>query len=148
MLPTKSRKIGDCTYTTTLLSASEGLAINPLLYRALGPAVAELAANLPEGDLSLGDLPWAAVTAAVKELTLRLDEADLRTLTTKFAAVTEVTLPDGKKPRLNDVFDVHFAGKYARMYQWLLFCLEANFADFLEVVQPLRQKAPPAPAAG
>jgi hypothetical protein len=145
---TRSRKIGDCTYTITLLPAGQGLTINALLYRALGPSLAEMAANL-EGDFSLADLPWAAITAAVKELTIRLDEADLRTLCTTFAATTEVTLPDGKtKPRLNDVFDSHFAGKYARMYQWLFFCLQENFADFLEVVQPLLRKAPPAQEAG
>jgi hypothetical protein len=131
-LPSVSRRIGDCEYHTRLLSTSEGLPINVLLLRVLGPSLAELAGNATEG---LADASWSAMAAAIKEVAVRLDTEDLQTLCKVFAATTIVHLPDGKKPAMADVFDAHFAGKYMRMYQWLAFCVEVNFADFFEVLQ-------------
>lgn len=132
-LPQKSRKIGDCTYKTTLLSASEGLPINTLLLRVLGPAVATLASALPSVE-SVKDLPIEALARAFSSAIHNLDSQDLRTLVDTFAPKTWVRLPDGKEPLLSDVFDTHFAGKYARMYQWLGFCVQENFADFLDIL--------------
>jgi hypothetical protein len=147
-LPQKSRAIGDCTYKVTLLSAGEGLPVNALLLRVLGPAVATLAGELPDAR-SLADMPWAALAKAFNSAIYNLDAKDLRTLVDAFAPKTWVKLPDGKEPLLSDVFDLHFAGKYVRMYRWLAFCLECNFADFLDTLPAnvLRPKAPePSPS--
>ena len=145
-LPTRSKKIGDCTYKVTLLSAGEGLPINALLLRVLGPAVATLAGDIPPDFTSIKDLPWQAIARAVNSAIHNLDAQDLRTLVDTFAPKTQVVQPDGKQPFLHDVFDLHFAGRYALMYRWLAFCVQENFADFLDIL-PLTSQAQKAPEA-
>jgi hypothetical protein len=146
MLPTVTKRIADCDYTITLLSADEGLPINALLLRVAGPTIATLVSEA--GDFkTLADIPWAAFAAAFRTAVHNLDAADLRQLVDAFAPKTLLKLPDGKKPVLSDVFGVHFAGKYGRMYQWLGFCIQANFADFLDYLPvSVRSAAVAAPA--
>ena len=64
---------------------------------------------------------------------LTLDEEDLTYFCDAFAEKTFVVQPDGKMPRLDNVFDAHFAGHYIDLVQWLAFAVRVNFADFSEM---------------
>ena len=44
----------------------------------------------------------------------------------------DVVLEDLKMPRLDGVFDEHFAGRYMEMVQWLAFCVQVNFQGFFK----------------
>ena len=44
--------------------------------------------------------------------------------------VTIIVLPDGKEPRLQDTFEVHFRGRILTLYKWLAFALKVQFQDF------------------
>lgn len=61
---------------------------------------------------------------------LSLTSADLAYFTKLFAEKTFVVLEDGKMPRLDLAYDMHFAGKYWALAQWLKFAMEVNFTDF------------------
>ena len=63
---------------------------------------------------------------------LALSEADLGYFCEKFGSCSFVHLEDGKLPRLDKVFDDHFAGRTGAMVKWLVFAVEVNFADFLD----------------
>jgi hypothetical protein len=74
--------------------------------------------------------------AAVKGLdvakALESLEEDFEFLCDTFAKHTAVTGGDygSKAPQLDSIFDAHFVAKYPEMLQWLVFCLEVNFAGF------------------
>lgn len=44
------------------------------------------------------------------------------------------------RPRLDQVFDDHFAGRYDAMFEWLVFALQVNFADFTNALPELLQR--------
>src|SRR5882762_6056011 len=48
-----------------------------------------------------------------------------------FSPVTYVQLGD-KEPRLDSIFDAHFAGEYEALVTWVRFCLKANFPSFFQ----------------
>src|SRR5574343_1614288 len=69
----------------------------------------------------------------------------------RFFAITDImskytefdTVVQGKpaRPRLDNVFDEHFAGNYQAMFEWLVFSLEVNFADFMLALPALLARA-------
>jgi hypothetical protein len=68
-----------------------------------------------------------------------MTSADLDYFCTIFAKATRVQIAE-KRPILADVFDVHFAGHYFEMVQWLSFCLGLNFGPFFSQVQAQGEK--------
>lgn len=77
----------------------------------------------------------AVVQSDKLESLLAEDEVDY--LCDTFGRTTEVHLGD-KWPQLSDVFDEHFAGRYADLLSWLMFALEVNFGSFFtEAVKKL-----------
>ena len=64
-----------------------------------------------------------------------LDDATMDFICDAFAQSTTIPLAiEASKAssvaiKLSDVFDDHFAGKYADMMTWLAFCMELNFGD-------------------
>jgi hypothetical protein len=52
-----------------------------------------------------------------------------------FGACSRVSLDNGKKPFVKDVFDSHFAGEYFEMVEWLAFNLGLNFGPFFLAIQ-------------
>jgi hypothetical protein len=72
----------------------------------------------------------AAIEKAVVGFFQRFDKAKQRELIQTLAKVTVVVMPDGKEPRLQDTFQIHFRGRLKALYQWLAFALKVQFQDF------------------
>lgn len=113
-LKTQEREIDGVKYRVTQLGAVDGRAVLLRLLKAFGPSAAAM----------LGDNIAEAVAK------LNLSEDDLSYFCQQFGQKTFVVLGD-KTPRLDNVFDEHFAGRYRAMILWLGFAVEVNFADFL-----------------
>jgi hypothetical protein len=57
-----------------------------------------------------------------------LSDEDMDYFCDTFAALTRVQTADMPGPvELKPIFDLHFAGKYTTMMQWLSFCFQVNF---------------------
>jgi hypothetical protein len=110
MREVKSKQINDCSYEVTQLGAIKGRSLLTRLARILGAGGGDMAKSLG-----------------------MITEEDMSYICDSFSEVTVVKQPDGKAPYLKNIFDMHFAGKYDEMIQWLMFCLEINFGSFLDV---------------
>lgn len=114
-LRTDDRVIGDCTYRVTQLGAIQGQKVMVRLANVLGRAGAK------GGDLA----------AKLAGIASSLSEEDMTFLCN---AMAERTLIQGSEykglTKLQDVFDMHFAGRYLEMLRWLAFALEVNFGSF------------------
>ena len=117
MLSPKDKVINGRTYSVTPLSAVKG---RSLLVK-LGPTLAAGMAALASKD----------VTAATK-IFETLDENLLTYVCDTLAPSTQVTV-DGRTDPLNKtgLQDQLFQANYLEMFQWILFCLEVNYSDFL-----------------
>ncbi len=122
MFKTDSKTIGGLEYRVSQLGAVKGRAVFLRIVKLVGPAIASVVkgGKIDMKNVDLGDL--------FKRV--ELTEEDLTFFCDAFAEKTFVVLPDKKAPRLDHVFDAHFAGKYGDMMQWLVFCVSVNFADF------------------
>ena len=112
MQQSKTVTIGSDTYTITQLGAKKG--------RAVAVRLAKLLAPMAEGE-------DRGLSAALQNLS----DADLEYVCDAFAALTSVKMERGS-PQLDAIFDMHFAGKYGAMVNWLVECVKFNFADFLD----------------
>jgi hypothetical protein len=131
----EEKRIGDCTYRVTMLDAVEGSRTFIRLSRTFGPALSKIDLST---DTSIGQV--------VGSLCERLTEEDFEHYCKLFMKKTSVELEDGKEPMLKDIFEVHFAGKYLEMVQWLAFCFEVNFRGFFDGAGSFLRKAmQPAP---
>lgn len=116
MLKQSEKVIGNNTYKVTALGAIKGRAVFIMLLRLFGATADGLKKD--------------TLLSALQDLAKNLTDADLTFLCDTFAKVTDVQLPDGRSPRLADVFDLHFSENYLEMFEWLAFCLEVNFSSF------------------
>lgn len=129
-LPTKSKQIGENTYSVTAFGAKQGRVIFARLTNLLGPLVRSfksIADDVAEGkDVDKGNV----IIDAIAEACSTLPPKEFASLCDEFATYTEVTRPDGTAPRLDNIFDIHFAANYMEMILWFTFVLEVNFKDF------------------
>lgn len=72
----------------------------------------------------------SAVEKAVVGFFQRFDKAKQREFISILAKVTMVVMPDGKEPRLQDVFQIHFRGRVMSLYKWFAFALKVQYQDF------------------
>ena len=115
----ESKQIGEYTY-----------AVQQLGSRAGGRLLIRFSKKLGQGIKS-GATTIDRIAGAVESL----EESDYDYLVDLLAPQTYVSGGGLAKPvKLVDVFDVHFAGRYLEMGQWLTFCLEVNYGDFLAVL--------------
>lgn len=114
MLTPETRTIGSYTYTTTKLGALKGTEI-----------LARLAVNATPLMIAAHGGNVAAIARSVESLKPEM----ITELCTTFAAVSTVKIGTNE-PRLDAVFDVHFAGNYLELFEWLTWCLEVNFRSF------------------
>lgn len=138
MLQTESKAIGDHTYLVTQLGAGEGRKMFVRLTRALAPVFGALLedAGSTKGGFKLGDMSLESLSRTLHELAQRLTEDDLEYVCRTFGAKTMVQVGEGKEIQLTlDKQELHFAGRYGHMFQWLAFCLEVNYRDFLGVTK-------------
>ncbi len=119
----KSRKIGNHEYVVRQLPATKAQRLFVRLTKIVGPAIAEMAGGK------------AGLKGAALFIFGQLNEADVEDITKQMAAMSEVD----NKP-LDKVFEVHFTGKHAELWQWLTFALEVQYQDFFDVLLNLFNK--------
>ena len=112
------------------------------LFKAVGPA-ASAAID------SKGGLDSSSLSTIIGNLAESLSEEDFDYLCQAFASGSAVQngskLVDLKE---QGVFDLHFAGRYGELLQWLWFCIEANFGSFLGDLGIERAASAPPDLAG
>lgn len=129
--------IGEHAYRVAPMPAGKGLAMLTLMARVIGPAfqnVETLAAiGGAEGQL-------------IADVCARLEEDQVARLHAAFAEHTLVEKSPGKADfvPLAGVFDLHFAGDYEALFDWLRFAFRVNFGPF---VSALKRRAAEASAA-
>ena len=114
MLGSQERVIGGVTYKVFQLGALTGRAALVRLVKLMG------------GALSGDRRDVGSIIAKVAE---SLSESDVAYFCDLFAPQTTVTTAPGKSPKLDTIFDLHFAGKYMELFEWLRFCVEVNFGN-------------------
>lgn len=122
---TKKREIDGHTYSVTTFPAREGLQKKAKLIRVIAPALREAFGDLP--DIKLGEVMSAnvspgALVQGIEALVQRLDESGIDSTIMGLLRYVKI---DGKELS-EDLFDLHFAGKYVTLYKVLLFVIEAN----------------------
>lgn len=134
IIPPKSKKIGDCTYSVEPLGARAGRSVFVRLCNIIAPGVAAL-----DPTSAITELAGKADTrvgldsfmAGLGKLLGSLKDSDLEYLEGVFEGRTTVTLPNGQQPVLKDCLDGHFTGpRFKDYFLWLGFCLEATYGDF------------------
>lgn len=129
-LLTESRAIGASTYEVTQMGALQGRKVLTRLLKIVGPAYAMVSTK--------------GVEAALSEVVTNLSEDDTEYFCAAFEPLTTVTVGD-KKPRLSGIADIHFAGDYMSLIEWLVFCFEVNFSSFF---RDLKSAVGRSPASG
>lgn len=109
----RQKEIDGSVYTVTQLGAKVG---KNLMFR-LGKALAAAGA----------DSTASGIASALRE-------EDFEFVCDTFARMTTFHTLEApsKEPRLSDLFDDHFAGRYGALVKWLAFCIEVNFGSFLD----------------
>lgn len=124
MLKSFSKTIGNNNYSVTALGASEGRKMLVRLVKVLGPSALDLIVMAKTGTLA-----GAHVNNIFAGIAERLSVEDLDYAVATFGASSQVTRPDGTTvPLTLQTQELHFAANYAEMFQWLGFCLEANYS--------------------
>ena len=128
MRETKQKQIGTRghTYHVTQFGARHGGRVLVRLLKMIGGAAGEAM----KGDADGFDM--RTVGGMVSNLAETVNEDDFDYLCDTFAKTTSIEL-DGKVVSLTTegLFDLHFAGAYIELGQWLLFAVEVNFGGFL-----------------
>lgn len=126
MRKTKEKQIGDrgYVYHVTQFGAREGGRIAIRLGKIFGGALG--AAIKSDTERDVGDMIAKAFDAVT--------EQDFDALIDTFAKCSAVSGGDykGQAPLTAEgLFDLHFAGAYGELVQWLIFAFEVNFGSFL-----------------
>ena len=130
----QSKKIGDHTYTVYMLPAKKSRHVLQKLASIALPALGSLADGVGGlgkdskiSDLLNKKLDGAFFHDLCTTAMDRLSEADLDWMFEELGTGSEV---DGKQ--LWPQFDEHFRGNVGGQFRWFAFCLEAQYANFLE----------------
>ena len=113
----QDRVIGGCTYRVRALGGLTGRSVGLRLFRLAGSA------------FSAGTKDLGAVFA---KLAMSLGDDDLTYFCDVFATHTQIIKAGVKAAPTLDmpgIFDLHFAGNYLDMVNWLRFCVEVNFGS-------------------
>jgi hypothetical protein len=129
-----SPEIDGYRYAVLPFMATEGRRISLELVRAIGPALAHILGDGPVSKATIADLQVSpdaighAINSAFNHLSLERIDALIARLAEQTDAYGD-GFGDAGAP-LDKQFDEHFAARYKAMYQWLMFALRVNFADF------------------
>lgn len=132
------REIGGLNYRVTLLPTKLGTATLVRLVKLFGPTLGSFIGGIGRGvatpglgeqDLAEHGLAQGAGDA-INAFCARLDEVELQRLLDLFAQYTVVEIDAQHEPRLDKIFDDHFAGRYDLLFTWFRFALEVNYTRF------------------
>lgn len=122
----KTTTIDGWRYTVRPLPTSRGLSLVWRLARMLGPAFSALLAAADGGV-------EGAFGKALDALVERVTPDELVDIARELAGTADIIQSGGSKSAaLGEVFDVHFAGDYLALLDFLRFALETNFGPFVE----------------
>jgi hypothetical protein len=151
MIKSEQKAIGDrgYTYTVRQFGAREGGRMLVFLGKLLGKPIGDAVSGGKSLDLETAGRVISGLADAVSE-------QDFDHLVNSFAKHTDVTGGTyGAKSlplHTEGVLDLHFAGAYGELLQWLAFAVEANYASFFaglgggkvtDLVSALRVSEPP-----
>lgn len=142
-LDPETREIDGHAYTFRPLGAKAGMRLFTQLVQRLGGTV---------GPALSGGADKAKIgAAALGSLASQLDPDFIERLVDTFAPRTTVTMAadhGGKEVQLDKILDLHFGRRLVAQLQWLEFCLETQYADFLGLLKgQLADRAASATAA-
>lgn len=153
-LQRRKKTIDGFEYEVTTLDAYASLPVFDRVTKVILPVFDELsrsgvaigalaAAGASPEELAGGDtaLFIRLATRALSLAAQRFNAADMRLCIDAFANATTIAVDATHNPPLARVFAAHFAGRQAAMWQWFYFCLEVNFADFLDVARATMKRA-------
>lgn len=123
---TEQRLIGEHTIEVTTLGTQQAVKALALLQRAVGPALGSLL-----GDAKGADMDKAVDMALVGRLLSTPIDDDAVWKLSEALAAGSVLLEQGGGPLLPRLSKV-FEGDLAGMFEWLMFAVEVNFADFFK----------------
>jgi len=114
------KEIGGKVYEVTPMPAGKGLGVMQRMAKAAAPAVLKAARGETGGEL-----------VAIADLVESLASDDLAAIAKLFAE--HAMVGDGENMvKLSTVFDVHFAGDYLALFEWLAFAAKVNFGPLLD----------------
>ena len=141
MIETKQKQIGarGYTYHVSQFGAKQGGRVLVRLLKMIGSAAGDAMGSSEDFDLS-------TIGRMVSNLAEVVSEADYDFLCDTFLQVTCVSGGNYNEMPLSaeGVFDLHFAGEYQELGEWLLFGIEANYGGFLGeggIVQRVKKQA-------
>jgi hypothetical protein len=125
MRKTVDKQIGErgYVYHVTQFGAREGGRVLVRLLKMIGGAAGAAVASEQDFDMQ-------TVGKIISNLAESVSEQDFDTLVETFMKTTEVSggTYNTRAPLTTEgLFDLHFAGAYDELGQWLLFAIEANF---------------------
>ncbi len=125
MIETQERVIKGITYQITMFGSKEGSRVLARLMSHIGEPIGAV------GDAK-GD---NAIASAVGKFVTGFTPDEVTFFCNAFAAKTVVVLESGVHEKLSQSFDLHFAGEYDAMLEWLIACIEVNYASFFVVLR-------------
>ncbi len=120
-------KIGECSYEMTTLGAKSGQKVLLRLFRILGPAAAEVLGKGSEGIGSALALASGAASDVDLEFVTNILAENCKvilTATGKNGATAEIPTD------LSNMYDSHFAGRWADWAMWIGWGVRTNFESF------------------
>ena len=126
----KRANINGKTYIIGRLRASEGREILLLLLRNLGPGLGEALVGAA-GVSGLAEMPAESLGRALQDVCLRLNADDLARASEAFGGVSSVVTGKTQVQLTPEFQDTHFSGALGAWTQWIIACVEFNYADFL-----------------
>jgi len=134
MRETREISIDGTVYQVTQLGTRLGRKHLVTLLKFIGPGIGTFIGSLGRapgsGDAALEAGLAAGAGEALHELSGRLNEAQLVEVMDDFAKYTVVVVSPELSPRLLDIFEDHFAGRYDLLARWFMFCLQINYQSF------------------
>ena len=124
----QKKTIDGVTYEVTPLGFKKGRRAFTRVAKILGPVLG--AAE------SLDSLGGRNVSAMLERLLTEVGDDDLDWFADVFGATTRFSRDGDKWPYLNESNrEALFGGNLLAFFQWLVFCLEVNFSDFLGLLR-------------
>lgn len=137
MLESKTKLIGNHRYQVTQLPSSQARKLLIRLVQMGGPVVASLLedAKLMETTGPIVDrvskVDAKTLAKMLRDFSDRIKEADLDYLCTILGGCTQVEIEGKLQPLDLETQELHFAGgNLSKLFTWLGFALEVQYADF------------------
>jgi hypothetical protein len=127
-IETRSKEIDGSTYTVAQLPAMRGLKLLNRIGRSVGPPLTALM-GAADPMATVAQMEIGSIAPAARELFDRLTESELESIIKALCETVQVT-EDGKTMPLLPVFDLHFAGRYDKLFHVVWFAMEVNYGDF------------------